>query len=62
MGKWLNLWQKSSILNSRDTPIAVACGYLIVVGEVVVHLADIVFFREGVADALDELRLVGAIL
>ena len=43
-------------------PITITCSNLVIIGKMVVNLADIVFFREGVADTLDELRLVGMII
>jgi hypothetical protein len=46
---------------SRD-PITVARRYLVIIGEVIVYLADILFLGEGVADAFTELGLVGSII
>ena len=43
-------------------PVAIAGGYLIVICQVVVNLADILLFGEGVADALMELGFVGSII
>jgi hypothetical protein len=46
---------------SRD-PITVARRYLVIIGEVIVYLADILFLGEGVADAFTELGLVSSII
>lgn len=46
---------------SRDS-ITVTRRYLVIIGEVIVYLADILFLGEGVADAFTELGLVSSII
>ena len=45
----------------EDVVVARTDGHLIEVGQVVVHLADLVFLGEGVADALEQLQAVDTV-